>query len=1557
MATSEPRTVDDTTRNPEPHLAATAVPDTGIEAKQCVQGLDDTDPLVSSPIATIVSNFPAPSLLLNKNLHLVECVAHPITRQNTSDGDAPLSPPSPCLDPAQYTNHPTDSFGIIDSNEQALRRLISHTVPHDELPSLIGIIFSGRNADMIDHLQGSDAQAFIDVIDEALDSLDLAPRIRKTCVKSLYMACARHTLIPRSLRIELCNSSAGVVRYRGGFGDVSKHEYQGREVAVKTLRTCVTSDLQTVIRRFCKEFVTWKALRHPNLLPLLGVRMTETEFVMVSEWMSNGNINQFVTAHQEANRFELLSDVARGLIYMHGQGMVHGDLKGANILVDQTRRARLADFGLLTIISDSATLNFSVHGGTIRWMSPELFDPEIQGHRRTKSSDCYAFGMVIYEVLSGHIPFYQYQHFAACCKVFKGGRPERPQGVEGVWFTDDVWVTLECCWASQPENRPNVKDVLQRLEKVARSWVLPSPRLLTVPSTAGPPTWGSSNIIATESTDAPSQPPENLDLEEPAGIVNRAQPNELGEHPPLCATNPLPGHNFPRGAIDGGGTGANDLDLGNDGGDTLQELTIQSSANSTAGGNNGPVTYDTGPGSKDVTSDTPYLNQPSQRKDSDVAPTPMYRQDVGGMAGGAEGAYTLVAKRGPHTPKTRVEITTDAVSAKTPLMMVANWDGESRDIYQLLTIAFEAEDYLDCIKDLEALGINPLSYIDNLDKIIDNLPVESEPRKRCIRALRKTCGLCGILPTSYAVTFRLSGPGKRPFAHGGFADIWRLTDEDNHDHVFAIKSFRVYEPEDTDKINKKYCKEVVVLKQVRHPNILSVEGVAPKLFEFSMVSQWMPNGNMLKYTEQYPGANRLELLTGITRGLNYLHNNEVTHGDLKGQNILIDASGTPRLSDFGLCSITKNTDSINASTPNRGCTIRYCAPELLEINGVPPLEKKPTNKSDVYSLSMVIVELVTGKIPYHDSQDVNVIFLISKGRRPPKPLSFEAPGITPAVWEIAKKCWHGKAKERPEVGAVLQSLENVADPANCHFSNGGERLLTAEYHSLESWISIFKSKNLAHSMYDVSNSDVTGVFRKRRRVSSRLPRQIPKVQDGTCNHWNSHDTSDLTLPSFRDVHSERERRKRINHEVDGGVRVFQSAVCIAPVSYDMPLLRSRSRWVIAPPPVSMTAQAIAAWISRKKVGNRDGNSQDINEVLATAFEADDYLDCIRNVQARDIVPLAHIDKLDKIIESLPAESELRKRCIRVLRKTCGLYETFPSSYTFTPVLRNPDPQSFTIGRFSDLYKYTDKDNPHHALAVKSLCVYKQDLVESIYKKCCKEIVVWKRAKHPNILSIEGMVLELFEFCIVSEWMPNGNILEYITKYPAVDRLELLIGATRGLDYLHNNEVIHGDLKSSNILIDAKGSPRLSDFGLVSIKEDINSDNVEESSHVYMVFYCAPELLDTKEVVGVEKNKPTSKSDIYSLSMVMVELVTGRTPFCSFNKHSVVGLVLRGERPRGPRYFEVPGMTAGVWMIAEECWRQKPKKRPDAKVVLRDLERIAKRIGVGDQQTSSPPKRA
>ena len=155
----------------------------------------------------------------------------------------------------------------------------------------------------------------------------------------------------------------------------------------------------------------------------------------------------------------------------------------ANILIDQNGHARLADFGLLTITSDSTNFTVSrsaAEHGTTRWMSPELLYPDhfgLKDGQPTKESDCYALGMVIYEVLSGQAPFASFKDFIVIQKVIEGECPGRPEGAKGVWFTDDLWGTLNMCWETQPDSRPNVETVLERLGQASRGWKPPPPQV------------------------------------------------------------------------------------------------------------------------------------------------------------------------------------------------------------------------------------------------------------------------------------------------------------------------------------------------------------------------------------------------------------------------------------------------------------------------------------------------------------------------------------------------------------------------------------------------------------------------------------------------------------------------------------------------------------------------------------------------------------------------------------------------------------------------------------------------------------------------------------------------------------------------------------------------------------------------------------------------------------------------------------------------------------------------------------------------------------------------
>ena len=153
----------------------------------------------------------------------------------------------------------------------------------------------------------------------------------------------------------------------------------------------------------------------------------------------------------------------------------------ANILINRDGCACIADFSLFMIIPDKANLISTIsylEGGTIQWTSPELLDPEPFGLKdscQTKESDCYALGMVIYEVLSGLPPFFQYKDTVIIRKVMEGERPGRPQGRRAAWFTDGLWGMLEHCWEPLPHDRPSLKVLLERLEGVTPPSRPPSP--------------------------------------------------------------------------------------------------------------------------------------------------------------------------------------------------------------------------------------------------------------------------------------------------------------------------------------------------------------------------------------------------------------------------------------------------------------------------------------------------------------------------------------------------------------------------------------------------------------------------------------------------------------------------------------------------------------------------------------------------------------------------------------------------------------------------------------------------------------------------------------------------------------------------------------------------------------------------------------------------------------------------------------------------------------------------------------------------------------------------
>ena len=166
----------------------------------------------------------------------------------------------------------------------------------------------------------------------------------------------------------------------------------------------------------------------------------------------------------------------------------------ANILVDKTGAALITDFGRLTMTDLSTALSESIDssGGTYRWMSPELLHSKLYGTkcRLTRESDCYALGMVIYEVsglhssrqffvyplqvLTGLKPFHDMPHLTFIPPVLRGARPDKPLHAGALGFSDALWELLELCWSRTRSSRPTAGELLDYLSSASPDWVPPA---------------------------------------------------------------------------------------------------------------------------------------------------------------------------------------------------------------------------------------------------------------------------------------------------------------------------------------------------------------------------------------------------------------------------------------------------------------------------------------------------------------------------------------------------------------------------------------------------------------------------------------------------------------------------------------------------------------------------------------------------------------------------------------------------------------------------------------------------------------------------------------------------------------------------------------------------------------------------------------------------------------------------------------------------------------------------------------------------------------------------
>ncbi|KAJ7625897.1 hypothetical protein FB45DRAFT_1030228 [Roridomyces roridus] len=307
--------------------------------------------------------------------------------------------------------------------------------------------------------RNDDAQKLLDLLQDLLDYELLDDGIRPVILRALLKLSSKSGRHPRcfvlpDLRLQSSQVAAG------SFGDVYKGRVHGETVSVKVMRVYQDADMQALLKEFYHEALIWRQLSHPNVLPFFGVyhlKDAKNRLGLVSPWMKNGSVVSYLKRYPtEVNRLSLVFDIALGLQHLHSWKLVHGDLKGVNVLVTRSGRAVLADFGLSSV-TDSKVLLFSSStvktGGTMRWQAPEL----LRGDPNSFASDVYAFACI----LTGNHPFHEVSNDAAVMfRIINNERPTRSPDI-----SNNIWDVMSKCWKAHHAERLLINDIISTLRE------------------------------------------------------------------------------------------------------------------------------------------------------------------------------------------------------------------------------------------------------------------------------------------------------------------------------------------------------------------------------------------------------------------------------------------------------------------------------------------------------------------------------------------------------------------------------------------------------------------------------------------------------------------------------------------------------------------------------------------------------------------------------------------------------------------------------------------------------------------------------------------------------------------------------------------------------------------------------------------------------------------------------------------------------------------------------------------------------------------------------------
>ncbi|XP_062101055.1 serine/threonine-protein kinase STY46-like isoform X2 [Humulus lupulus] len=251
---------------------------------------------------------------------------------------------------------------------------------------------------------------------------------------------------------------------------------------------------------------------------------------------------------------------------------------------------------------------------------------------------------------------------------------------------------------------------------------------------------------------------------------------------------------------------------------------------------------------------------------------------------------------------------------------------------------------------------------------------------------------------------------EKKIASGSCSDLYKGT---FYNQEVAIKVFRTEHLNET--IQREFAQEVDIMRKVQHKNVVQFIGASTRPPSLCIVTEFMSGGSLYDFLQQsgvLPLQFLLRVAIDVSNGMNYLHQNNIIHRDLKAANLLMDENGVVKVSDFGVARVQAQSGVMTAETG----TYRWMAPEVIE-------HRPYDQKADVFSFGIMLWELLTGKLPYENLTPLQAaVGVVHKGLRP----TIEE-HTDPMLVELMESCWQREPSLRPQFSEILEILQSISN--------------------------------------------------------------------------------------------------------------------------------------------------------------------------------------------------------------------------------------------------------------------------------------------------------------------------------------------------------------------------------------------------------------------------------------------------------------------------------------------------------------------------------------------------